>query len=110
LIAAIPTIEGVMQRVGDYDYQIGYQSRSGPVKWMEPDTLELIAEAGNAQRALLVVPISFVSDHIETLEEVDVEFREYAAGHNVPWFGRAPALNDRPVFIKALYELARHAL
>ncbi len=104
------TIAGVMVRVGDYAYQVGYQSRSGPVKWMEPDTRELIAAAGSEQRALLVVPVSFVSDHIETLEEVDVEFRDYAAVHNVPWFGRAPALNDRPLFIKALCELARHAL
>jgi ferrochelatase len=104
------TIAGVMARVGDYAYQIGYQSRSGPVKWMEPDTRELIAAAGRAQRSLLVVPVSFVSDHIETLEEVDVEFRDYAVANNVPWFGRAPALNDNPLFIKALYELAQHAL
>ncbi|MCD6526954.1 MAG: ferrochelatase [Desulfuromonas sp.] len=99
------TVAGVMARVGAYDHQIGYQSRSGPVTWMSPDTLELIAEAGAQQRPLLVVPVSFVSDHIETLEEVDVEFRDHAAAHGVPWFGRVPALNDRPLFIQALSEL-----
>jgi ferrochelatase len=99
------TIAGVMERVGSIDYQVGFQSRSGPVKWMAPDTRELIAAAGANQRSLLVVPVSFVSDHIETLEEVDGEFRDLAAEYAVPWFGRVPALNDRPLFIKALKEL-----
>ncbi|MBN2645816.1 MAG: ferrochelatase [Desulfuromonadaceae bacterium] len=99
------TVAGVVKRVGCADAMIGYQSRSGPVQWMEPDTLELIAAAGAEGKALLVVPVSFVSDHIETLEEVDVEFRDHAGQHGVPWFGRVPALNDRPAFIAALAEL-----
>lgn len=101
------TVAGVMQRVGDLPWEIGYQSRSGPVKWMSPDTLELIAKAGEEKRALLVVPVSFVSDHIETLEEVDVEFREHAEEHGVPWFDRVPALNARKSFINALVELVQ---
>lgn len=99
------TVAGVMARIGNFDHQIGYQSRSGPVAWMSPDTLELIAKSGAEQRPLLVIPVSFVSDHIETLEEVDVEFRDHAAAHGVPWFGRVPALNDRPTFIRALSKL-----
>ncbi|OQY20700.1 MAG: ferrochelatase [Desulfobacteraceae bacterium 4572_35.1] len=99
------TIAGVMARVGDYSYQVGYQSRSGPVKWMGPDTRDVIAAVGKEQRSLLVVPVSFVSDHIETLEEVDVEFCELALQCGVPWFGRVPALNDRGLFINALKEL-----
>jgi ferrochelatase len=101
------TVAGVMQRVGDMPWEIGYQSRSGPVKWMSPDTLDVIAKAGEEKRALLVVPVSFVSDHIETLEEVDVEFREHAQEHGVPWFDRVPALNARESFIKALEQLVR---
>ena len=99
------TVAGVMARVGGEDHRIGFQSRSGPVTWMSPDTLDLIAEAGEQQRPLLVVPVSFVSDHIETLDEVDVEFRDHARSCGVPWFGRVAALNDRPLFIKALREL-----
>lgn len=99
------TVAGVMARVGGDDHRIGFQSRSGPVTWMSPDTLDLIAEAGEQQRALLVVPVSFVSDHIETLDEIDVEFRDHALACGVPWFGRAASLNDRPLFIKALREL-----
>lgn len=101
------TVAGVMERVGDLPWEIGYQSRSGPVKWMSPDTLELIAKAGAEKRALLVVPVSFVSDHIETLEEVDVEFREHADAHGVPWFERVPALNARESFIDALVQLVQ---
>lgn len=66
----------VMRRVGHYDWTIAYQSRSGPVKWMEPGTDDVLMELGDAgHRALLMVPISFVSDHIETLEEIDIEYR-----------------------------------
>lgn len=101
------TVAGVMERVGDLPWEIGYQSRSGPVKWMSPDTLELIAKAGEEKRALLVVPVSFVSDHIETLEEVDVEFREHAENHGVTWFDRVPALNARESFIHALVSLVQ---
>lgn len=103
------TVAGVMERIGGGDHQIGFQSRSGPVTWMSPDTLDLIAAAGMQQRALLVIPVSFVSDHIETLEEVDVEFRDHAADHGVTWFGRVPALNDRSLFIAALKELVIHS-
>lgn len=101
------TVAGVMGRVGDMAWEIGYQSRSGPVKWMSPDTLDLIAKAGEEKRSLLVAPVSFVSDHIETLEEVDVEFREHAEEHGVPWFDRVPALNARESFINALVKLVQ---
>lgn len=104
------TVAGVMARIGGGEHQIGFQSRSGPVTWMSPDTLDLIAEAGEKQRALLVVPVSFVSDHIETLEEVDVEFRDHASDHGVTWFGRVPALNDRPLFITALQQLVERSI
>jgi len=103
------TVAGVMARIGGGEHQIGFQSRSGPVTWMSPDTLDLIAEAGVQKRALLVIPVSFVSDHIETLEEVDVEFRDHANEHGVTWFGRVPALNDRELFITALKGLVERS-
>jgi ferrochelatase len=102
------TAQGVMQRVGSYDWSIAYQSRSGPVKWMEPGTVEAIkglADAGH--RALLMVPISFVSDHIETLEEIDVEYRDLATSQGIVHFCRAPSLNDHTDFISAMADLVR---
>ena len=102
------TATQVMKRVGSYDWSIAYQSRSGPVKWMEPGTEEAIAELADAgHRALLMVPISFVSDHIETLEEIDIGYRELATQKGIVNFCRAPSLNDHGDFLDSLAALVR---
>lgn len=102
------TVQGVMERVGDYAWQIAYQSRSGPVKWMEPGTEEMIPRLGAAgNRSLLMVPVSFVSDHIETLEEIDMEYRDLAADSGFLHFHRAPSLNDHTDFLEAMAALVR---
>jgi ferrochelatase len=100
------TVQGVMRRVGHYNWSLGYQSRSGPVRWMAPGTKEIIhglAAAGH--RAVLIVPISFVSDHIETLEEIDVEYHDLATSLGLVNFRRAPSLNDHEDFLDAMAEL-----
>lgn len=100
------TVQGVMERVGDYSWQIAYQSRSGPVKWMEPGTEEMIPMLGAAgHRSLLMVPVSFVSDHIETLEEIDIEYRNLAAECGFLHFHRAPSLNENTDFLDAMAAL-----
>lgn len=102
------TVQEVMQRVGHYDWSIAYQSRSGPVKWMEPGTDEVISDLAEAgHRALLMVPVSFVSDHIETLEEIDIEYRDLATTQGIVHFCRAPSLNDHDDFLSAIAELVR---
>lgn len=102
------TVEGVMQRVGDYPWEVAFQSRSGPVKWMEPGTEEMIGKlAKEGCKSLLMVPISFVSDHIETLEEIDVEYRDLALAHGISNFRRAPSLNDHGDFLQALADLVQ---
>ncbi|MBN1958447.1 MAG: ferrochelatase [Desulfuromonadales bacterium] len=102
------TVQEVMQRVGHYDWSIAYQSRSGPVKWMEPGTEEVIAELAEAgHRALLMVPVSFVSDHIETLEEIDIEYRDLATSQGIVHFCRTPSLNAHDDFLTALADLVR---
>lgn len=102
------TVQEVMQRVGHYDWSIAYQSRSGPVKWMEPGTEETIRQLADAgHRSLLMVPVSFVSDHIETLEEIDVEYRHLATTHGIVNFCRAPSLNDHGDFLAAMADLVR---
>jgi len=102
------TAREVMERVGAYSWKIAYQSRSGPVKWMEPGTEELIRQLADAgHQALLMVPISFVSDHIETLEEIDIQYRNLAADCGFLHFRRAPSLNDQADFLEAMAALVR---
>lgn len=102
------TVEGVMERVGDCPWVVAFQSRSGPVKWMEPGTEEMIIKLGKEGcKSLLMVPISFVSDHIETLEEIDVEYRDLALDNGIENFKRAPSLNDHDDFLQGLADLVK---
>ena len=102
------TVQGVMERVGDYGWSIAYQSRSGPVKWMEPGTDDALRTLAAAEHhAVMVVPISFVSDHIETLEEIDIQYHKLATDLGIVNFGRAPSLNDHDDFLDALAGLMR---
>jgi ferrochelatase len=104
------TVRGVMARIGENQpWALAFQSRSGPVKWMEPDTVAELDRLG-AERApgVLIVPVSFVSDHIETLQEIDFEYRMHAEQVGIPRFERAPSLNAHDDFIQALAGLVRH--
>lgn len=92
-------------------HTLAYQSRVGPVEWLKPYTEDAIKELGaSGIEDLLVVPISFVSEHIETLEEIDIEYREIAEEAGIHNFNRVPALNTHPVFIEALADLVVDAL
>jgi protoporphyrin/coproporphyrin ferrochelatase len=92
-------------------HTLAYQSRVGPVEWLQPYTEDAIPElAEKGVKDLVVVPISFVSEHIETLEEIDLEYREIAEEVGIHNFRRVPALNTHPVFIKALADLVIDAL
>ncbi len=102
------TVRGVMERFEERPWKLGFQSRTGPVKWMEPDSLDVLEQLG-AEKApgALIVPISFVSDHIETLQEIDFEFRMHAEQVGLPRFERTPSLNDNEDFLQALAGLVR---
>ena len=92
-------------------HTLAYQSRVGPVEWLQPYTEEAIKElAAEGVDNLLVVPISFVSEHIETLQEIDMEYREIAEEAGIHNFYRVPALNTHPVFIEALADLVVDAV
>lgn len=83
--------------------RIAYQSRTGPVRWIGPGTGETIKElAEEGITDILVIPLSFVSDHIETLYEVDMLFADAARDAGITGYYRAPALNTHPLFIEAL--------
>ncbi len=87
---------------------LAYQSKLGPVEWLGPPTSEVLAELGRRrQRQVLVVPIAFVTDHVETLQEIDQLFAGQAREAGIEHFRRTPGLNDRPVFLRALADLVR---
>jgi ferrochelatase len=92
-------------------HTLAYQSRVGPVEWLKPYTEDALQELGaQGVEDLLVVPISFVSEHIETLEEIDIEYRNLAEESGIQNFQRVPALNSHPVFIDSLATLVVEAL
>ncbi len=92
-------------------HTLAYQSRVGPVEWLQPYTEDAIEELGRqGVQDLVVVPISFVSEHIETLQEIDIEYREIAEESGIHNFRRVPALNTHPVFIKGLADLVVDSL
>lgn len=98
------TIEAVAKKI-DIQWHLSYQSKSGPVEWIEPSTDQMLHElAGKGVKDLLVVPVSFVSDHIETLYEIDILYKDMAheLGINLK---RAESLNTSPKFIEALRDI-----
>jgi protoporphyrin/coproporphyrin ferrochelatase len=91
-------------------YTLAYQSKVGPVEWLQPYTEDAIVElAQQGIKDLVVVPISFVSEHIETLEEIDIEYRELAEEAGIHTFNRVPALDTNPTFITAIADLVLDA-
>jgi protoporphyrin/coproporphyrin ferrochelatase len=106
------TVELVMDRLSRRNpYQLSFQSKIGPVKWLEPFTSDLITKLGKEGiEDVLVVPISFVSEHIETLYELDILFKKVAADAGVKNFRRVPALNSDATFIRALAEIVESTI
>lgn len=92
------------------DTVVCYQSRATPQKWLDPSIEQEIERAAHDKVAVLVVPIAFVSDHSETLVELDIEYREVAEKLGVPGYFRAPAQNSDPAFVSALADAARTAI
>tara|TARA_Y100001968_G_scaffold107986_1_gene97615 strand:- start:3128 stop:4303 length:1176 start_codon:yes stop_codon:yes gene_type:complete len=92
-------------------YTLSYQSRVGPEEWLQPyteDVLEKLGKEGTSE--IVVVPISFVSEHIETLQEIDMEYRELSEKYGIKNFLRVPALNTYPIFINGLADLVSSCL
>lgn len=106
------TVAGIRDRLPKGNpWRLGYQSRTGPVEWVGPGTEEILRElAAAGEKNVLVIPVSFVSDHIETLYEVDLLFGEEAAALGVTGYRRIDSLNDNPRFLDALADLADGAV
>ena len=105
-------LERLQEQLGHTNpFTLAYQSRVGPVEWLKPYTEDALQELGEqGVKDLVVVPISFVSEHIETLEEIDMEYRELATAAGVKNFRRVPALDTDPAFIAALTDLVKQAM
>jgi ferrochelatase len=101
------TTMAVMQELKmSHRYILCWQSQVGPLPWQGPQTGEALTAMGKKGiKSVLVIPIAFTSDHIETLYEVDVDYREAAHKAGLEHFARAPALNGEPLFIQAQAEL-----
>ena len=107
-VAAV--VAAVEAERGPIDHAICYQSRVGPMKWLGPSTPEAIQQAGRDGLGVAVVPIAFVSEHVETLVELDIEYAELAHAEGVTPYLRAPAVGARPAFVEALADAVAGAL
>ena len=111
--AQIEATVGLVRERGAWPnpHSVCYQSRSGPGRWLGPSLLEALQSLASAHRErVLVVPISFVSDHVETLYEINIEARELAERLSIQHVHVTQGLNDSPTFIRDLADLVLHAV
>jgi len=109
--AGDPYVDHIMGTIGevakktDIRWRLSYQSKSGPVKWLEPSTEDALRKlVKEGVRNVLIVPVSFVSDHIETLYEIDILYKKLAASLGIRLI-RAESLNTHPLLIRALKDI-----
>jgi ferrochelatase len=101
----------VRQGMFDLPHTLCYQSKVGPQKWLEPSLTGTVQKLGaDGVSHLLVVPLAFVSNHIETLWEINMEIRHLAKSRGIRYFDMMPALHTNPSFIGALAELVREKM
>lgn len=106
------TVSNVMHALGHSNrYILAWQSKVGPLPWQGPNTGSVLKGLGEkGVKSVVMVPIAFTSDHIETLYEIDIEYREDAEKAGIKNFARAPSLNDEPLFIQAQAEIVSEHL
>ena len=91
--------------IKDLDWILSYQSRVGPLKWIGPSTEDIIVEYSKLEKHIILVPIAFVSEHSETLVELDIEYKELAKKNGCKNYSRVPALGINDKFIEAMSNL-----
>ncbi len=100
------TVKLIMEHFPGIDHRLGYQSKVGPIKWLEPMTDRIIEElARGGVKKLAVIPVSFVCEHSETLYELDIQYRKLANQLGIEDYRRIPTLRTNPTFMKALKEI-----
>ncbi len=104
------TVENIVKYMGGaIDFQICYQSKVGPLEWTKPSLDHEIRRAALDKKNAIIIPVAFVSDHVETLVELDIEYKKLAADLGIVKFLRVPALNIDGNFIKSLTEICKNA-
>lgn len=102
----IETVRKIVEKTKNIDdWVLCYQSKVGKLKWLEPSTEQEISRAGSDRIGILIVPISFTSDHSETLVEIDIDYKELSKEEGVPFFFRSESLNCSDLFIKSLHKI-----
>ena len=106
------TAEAIVDDIGrsNLDWTVCYQSRVGPLDWIGPSTDGEIDRAGSTGTGIIVVPVAFVSEHSETLVELDIEYRQRARDAGCPFYRRIPAVSCDDTFIDGLAALVLSAL
>ena len=101
------TVKEIMSKLQSekLDYVISYQSRVGPMKWIGPSTDEEIIKYSKENKGIIIIPVAFVSEHSETLVELDIEYKKLAEKNGCSFYTRVPALGIEENFIKGLAEL-----
>ena len=105
------TVKAIDAALGNrFRSRLGYQSKVGPVAWLGPSTPEVLADLARAGvKQVLVVPVAFVSDHVETLYEIRLLFAGEAARLGIPHYAVAEGLNDHPAFVRSLADIVTNA-
>ncbi len=102
--------KAVMASFNDQDFSICYQSRVGPMQWIGPATPDEIARAGQDGKGIILIPISFVCEHSETLVELDIDYAELAKESGVPFYIRVPTVGIHDEFIGGLAQIIKERL
>jgi ferrochelatase len=105
------TAEAIIRKIDRpaLDWKICYQSRVGPKKWIGPSTEEEIERAAKEKVPLIIYPHAFVSEHVETLVELDIEYKELAEKLGIPFYIRVPTVSEDGLFIKGLATIVKSA-
>ncbi len=105
------TVKAIDAALGNrFPSRLGYQSKVGPVEWLGPSTPDVLADlAKQGVKQVVVVPVAFVSDHVETLYEIRILFAGVAARLGIPHYAVAEGLNDHPAFVRALADVVTKA-
>jgi protoporphyrin/coproporphyrin ferrochelatase len=106
------TVHSIVEHLGrrDFEWSICYQSRVGPLEWIGPATDKEIERAGTEGKGLIIVPVAFVSEHSETLVELDMDYAKLAQDSGVPDYIRVPTVRTHPKFIAGLADLVVRSL
>jgi len=101
------TTQAIVAALGidDLNYVNCYQSRVGPLKWIGPNTETVIEETAKAGQPIVLAPIAFVSEHSETLVELDIEYKHLAETHGMPHYYRVPTVATNAHYISALSDM-----